>query len=305
MGYAPRVVDAQLRAALRTAGAVLLEGPKACGKTATATRVAGSVTYLDVDQQARAAVDIDPSLVLGGVAPQLLDEWQEFPVLWNHVRRAVDAGGGKSGLYILTGSSVPADDVRRHSGAGRFARLRMRPMSLFELGHSTGAISLDALLHAEPARSAATDLPIPRLAELAVAGGWPGRRGASVQDAAGYVREYVALTCDVDVPRVGGPRRDPARVRRLMMSVARNLATEAPLTTLAADTAGAESAIDRTTVADYLEALDALMVVEDQPPWAPHIRSASVLRKSPKRHYTDPSLALAAWVQDRNSCWAT
>jgi predicted AAA+ superfamily ATPase len=153
---------------------------------------------------------------------------------------------------------------------------------------------MDALLHAEPARSAATDLPIPRLAELAVAGGWPARRGVSVQDAAGYVREYVALTCDVDVPRVGGPRRDPARVRRLMMSLARNLATEATLTVLAADTAGAESAIDRGTVADYLEALDALMVVEDQPPWAPHIRSASVLRKSPKRHFTDPSLALAA-----------
>jgi predicted AAA+ superfamily ATPase len=116
----------------------------------------------------------------------------------------------------------------------------------------------------------------------------------SVQDAAGYVREYVALTCDVDVPRVGGPRREPARVRRLMMSLARNLATEATMTVLAADTAGAESAIDRGTVADYLEALDALMVVEDQPPWAPHIRSASVLRKSPKRHFTDPSLALAA-----------
>lgn len=293
MSYTPRIVDAQLTDALRVAGAVLVEGPKACGKTETAKRVAATVTYLDTDSQARAAIDVDPALVLHGPAPHLLDEWQEFPQLWNHVRRAVDSAG-EPGRYILTGSSVPADDVRRHSGAGRFARLRMRPLSLYEAGHSSGGLSLASLLHGEPARTPATELSVPRLAELAVAGGWPARQKASVHDAADYVREYVTLTCDVDVPRIGGPRRDPARVRRLMMSLARNVATEAPIATLSADTAGRDAALDRSTVSDYLEVLADLMVVEDQPPWAPHLRSSSVLRRSAKRHFTDPSLALAA-----------
>ncbi|UZN02975.1 ATP-binding protein [Cellulomonas sp. S1-8] len=293
MEYTPRVADAQLADALRTAGAVLVEGPKACGKTETAKRVAATVTYLDTDSQARAAIDIDPELVLQGPSPHLLDEWQEYPQLWNHVRRAVDAAG-EPGQFVLTGSSVPTDDVRRHSGAGRFARLRMRPLSLYEAGHSTGGVSLAALLHGEPARSPAADLPVPRLAELAVAGGWPARQGARVQEAAAYVREYVAFTCEVDVPRIGGPRRDPARVRRLMMSLARNVATEAPIATLSADTAGKDAAIDRETVADYLDVLGNLLLVEDQPPWAPHLRSSSVLRKSAKRHFTDPSIALAA-----------
>ena len=293
MRYRARVLDVQLTEALRTSGAVLVEGPKACGKTETSKRVAASVTYLDTDAQARAAIDVDPSLVLRGEAPHLLDEWQEFPQLWTHVRRAVDASQ-EPGRFILTGSSVPTDDVRRHSGAGRFARLRMRPLSFYEAGHSSGDVSLRALLQGEPSRAPGVDLSVPRLAELAVAGGWPARYDAPVQDAAAYVREYVALTCDVDVPRVGGPRRDPARVRRLMMSLARNLATEAPIATLSADTAGQDAAIDRTTVSVYLDVLADLLLVEDQPPWAPHLRSSSVLRKSPKRHFTDPSIALAA-----------
>lgn len=292
MHYRPRVVDTQLAESLRTSGAVLVEGPKACGKTETSKRVAATVTYLDTDMQARAAISIDPSLVLRGTPPHLLDEWQEFPELWNHIRRAVDAAQ-EPGRFILTGSSIPVDDVRRHSGAGRFARLRMRPMSLYEAGHSTGDISLAALLHGEPPRSPGADLPVPRLADIAVAGGWPARHGAPVPAAAAYVREYVALTCEVDVPRVGGPRRDPNRVRRLMTSLARNIATEAPVATLSADTAGQDAAIDRTTVSDYLDVLESLLLIEDQPPWAPHLRSSSVLRKSPKRHFADPSLALA------------
>ena len=293
MQYTPRVVDAQLSDALRTAGAVLVEGPKACGKTETAKRVAAAATYLDTDLQARAAVEVDPALVLGGPHPHLLDEWQEYPQLWNYVRRAVDTAG-EPGRFILTGSSAPADDVRRHSGAGRFTRLRMRPMSLYESGHSTGAVSLAALLRGEPARSPDAELSVLRLADLAVAGGWPARQGASVDEAAAYVREYLSLTCEVDVPRVGGRRRDPQRVRRLIMSLARNLSTEAPMTTLSADAAGQDATVNRETVADYLEALQALLLVEDQPPWAPHLRSSAVLRKSAKRHFTDPSLALAA-----------
>lgn len=143
--YQPRVIEAELRLRLASAGAVVIEGPKACGKTATAQTLAASVVMLDVDEQARRVADIEPSLVLDGKTPRLIDEWQVVPSIWNHVRRAVDARG-QSGQFILTGSAVPADDITRHTGAGRVSRVRMRPMSLFESCRSTGSISIAALL---------------------------------------------------------------------------------------------------------------------------------------------------------------
>jgi predicted AAA+ superfamily ATPase len=143
--YHPRIVDAQLTSLLEAVGAVVLEGPKACGKTRTALEVARSVVRLDVDANARQAAAIDPSLILEGEVPRLIDEWQLEPQVWNHVRRAVD-DRGSTGQFILTGSAVPSDDVTRHTGAGRFARLMLRPMSLHESGHSTGAISLAAIM---------------------------------------------------------------------------------------------------------------------------------------------------------------
>lgn len=293
MAYLGRVVDAELVSRLSSIGALVIEGPKACGKTATARQVAASEVLLDVDAEARRAIAVDPSLVLVGPAPRLIDEWQVEPEIWNHIRRAVDARG-TAGQFILTGSAVPADDVTRHTGAGRIARLRMRPMSLFETGHTNGAISLSELLAGAPARSPDPGLTVPDLVQRMTVGGWPGLLNLNVKTASQAVRDYVEEVRRVDIARVDRSRRDPERVGRLLRSLARNVATYAAATTLAADAGGSDGALDDDTVRGYLVALDRLMIIEDQPAWAPHLRSKSVLRSAAKRHFVDPSLAVAA-----------
>ncbi|MGH9185827.1 MAG: ATP-binding protein, partial [Acidimicrobiales bacterium] len=225
--------------------------------------------------------------------PRLLDEWQIEPGLWNHVRRAVD-DRGVPGQFVLTGSSVPADDAARHTGAGRFSFLRMRPMTLFETGHTNGAISLSSVLAGEPPRSDDPGLTVADLADRITVGGWPAQHGRRVADAARAARDYLAQIREVDVSRVAGSRRDPARIERLLRSLARNASTGVAITVLAADAGGADGALDRHTVAEYLTILNRLMVIEDQPAWAPHLRSRANLRTSPKRHFVDPSLAVAA-----------
>ena len=293
MKYLARVVDRELAERLAVAGAVVIEGPKACGKTETARRVASSESLLDVDTSARHALAVDPSLVLEGSRPRLLDEWQVEPILWNHVRRAVDAAG-RPGQFILTGSSVPADDVDRHTGAGRFSFLRMRPMTLFETGHSEGTISLASIFEGEQPRAADPGLTIRGLAERITVGGWPAQQGQAVRDAARSARDYLEQIRQVDISRVGEVRRDPRKVGALLASLARNVATEVKNSVLAADAGGPEGPLDEHTVADYLSALARLLVIEDQPAWAPHMRSKAILRKSPKRHFVCPSLAVAA-----------
>lgn len=293
MSYLPRVVDDELRRRLDAAGAVVIEGPKACGKTETAKRLAGSVVLLDVDAQALAAARVDPSLVLDGPIPRLLDEWQVEPGIWNHVRRAVDERQA-AGQFILTGSSVPPDDVDRHTGAGRFSFLRMRPMSLAESGHTSGQVSFSEMFAGVPVRAADSGMTVPRLAELITIGGWPAQQGASVGAAAQAAIDYLHQVCTVDVARVGGARRDPAKVEALVRSLARNVATEVAITTLAADAGSADGELSRVTVSEYLTVLERLMVIEDQPAWAPHLRSTRQLRSSAKRHFADPSLAVAA-----------
>ncbi len=293
MSYLPRVVDDELRRRLDAAGAVVIEGPKACGKTETAKRRAGSVVLLDVDAQALAAARVDPSLVLDGPIPRLLDEWQVEPAIWNHVRRAVDERQA-AGQFILTGSAVPPDDVDRHTGAGRFSFLRMQPMSLAESGHTSGQVSFSEMFAGVPVRAADSGMTVPRLAELITIGGWPAQQGASVGAAAQAAIDYLHQVCTVDVARVGGARRDPAKIEALVRSLARNVATEVAITTLAADAGGADGELSRVTVSEYLTALERLMVIEDQPAWAPHLRSTRQLRSSAKRHFADPSLAVAA-----------
>jgi predicted AAA+ superfamily ATPase len=293
MTYLPRVVDAELDARLAAAGAVVIEGPKACGKTETAQQRAASSVLLDVDENARRAVAVDPSLVLDGPVPRLVDEWQVEPALWNHVRRAVDERG-EPGQFVLTGSSVPADDIARHTGAGRFSFLRMRPLTLFESGHTNSSVSLGGLLAGEPPRSDDPGLTVSDLADRITAGGWPAQHGRRVAVAGRAARDYLEQIRNVDVPRVAGSRRDPARVGRLLQSLARNGATEVAVSVLAADAGGADGALDRHTVSEYLTILDRLMITEDQPAWAPHLRSRANLRTSPKRHFVDPSLAVAA-----------
>jgi len=293
MTYMPRIADDELRRRLAAAGAVVIEGPKACGKTETARRQAKSVVLLDIDSRAIAAARVDPSLVLDGAAPLLLDEWQVEPAIWNHVRRAVDARGA-AGQFILTGSSVPPDDSDRHTGAGRFSFIRMRPMSLAESAYTSGEIGLSDLFAGVPVRAAGAKLTVRRLAELITIGGWPAQHGASVTAASQAAIDYLHQICTVDISRLRDTPRDPAKVESLVRSLARNVATEVAVTTLAADAGGPDGALSPITVREYLAALDKLMVIEDQPAWAPHLRSRRQLRSAAKRHFVDPSLAVAA-----------
>ena len=297
MRYLPRVIDRVLEARLMSMGAVVIEGPKACGKTRTAEENAASAVHLDTNPSALEAIAIDPGLILDGPTPRLIDEWQlASTAVWNHVRSEVDRRG-VPGQFILTGSSVPDDDVRRHSGAGRFARLTMRPMSLYESGDSTGEISLASLLDGNPQRAPDPGLTIRRIAELIVRGGWPLQLELDSAAALQAGDDYLTNICEVDLPRLEGahpgPRRDPQRLRRLLAAVARNVATEAGPSRLAAD-ADPDQALARSTVYDYLDALRRLLIIEPQHAWATHLRSRAQLRTADKLHFVDPSLAAAA-----------
>ena len=288
--YRRRVVDSELQDQLKSAAVVLIEGPKACGKTVTARRAAASEVFLDADPRALEAARTDPWLVLEGARPRLLDEWQVAPELWNPVRRSADLSGHK-GLFLLTGSAVPPDDVTRHTGAGRLARVRMRPMSLFELGLSGGEISLGALLAGQPVSAPAMTTTIRELAEVICRGGWPGTIEADLPEARRYVRNYLNEIRRADLNRVSQRKRDPNRTLRLLRSLARNIATPVTLKTLAADVG---DGITPRTAGEYLDDLARLFVIDDLPPFAPHLRSRSRLRRTPKRYLTDPSLATAA-----------
>jgi hypothetical protein len=289
MRYSARVVDSELRQRLSSTGAVVIEGPKACGKTATARNLAASEVLLDVDENARQAVAVDPRLVLTGDTPRLIDEWQIEPAIWNHIRRTVDERG-EPGQFILTGSAAPADDITRHTGAGRLTRLRLRPMTLFELERSAGTMSLAELLNGTRTSCPDPGLNIPELTELIAVGGWPGHLRLTSQQALRANRDYLEEIRRVDINRVDGVRRDPDKVGRLLRSLARNAGTYASATGMAEDIGG----ITVQTALEYLASLERLMIVEDQPAWAPHLRSRSRLRSAAKRHFVDPSLAVAA-----------
>ncbi len=294
VSYHPRVVDAQLAARLASAGAVLIEGPKACGKTQAARQLAASEVLLDVDAAAMASLSVDPRLVLDGPTPRLVDEWQlAADAVWNHVRRLVDERQ-QPGQFILTGSATPDDDARRHSGAGRFSVLRMRPMSLAESGHSNGNVSLAALMAGQPPRCPDPELSLNTIIDAVCVGGWPANLTRSVPAALQANRDYLANVRDVDVSRVGAATRDPRRVGRFLQSLARNVATEASLSLLCRDAGEPDEPLARTTGYEYLDVLSRLMLVEDQPAWSVHLRSKATLRQHPKRHFVDPSLATAA-----------
>lgn len=292
-GYRPRIADDELASHLSGVGAVVIEGPRACGKTETARNAAASEALLDSDGNMRRAVSVNPALVLDGPTPRLIDEWQVAPAIWNVVRREVD-DRGEAGQFILTGSALPADDVTRHSGAGRFTRLRMRPMSLYESGVSNGSVSLAALLSGQHMEGVRTETGLTDIVDAIAVGGWPGLLGVARDDALRTVRGYIDEIGRVDVGRVDERRRDPAKVRKLLASLARNVATHVAATTLAADAGGPDGPLDDDTVREYLDVLERLMVVESQPAWSPHLRSRRRLRQAPKRHFVDPSLAVAA-----------
>jgi predicted AAA+ superfamily ATPase len=257
-----------------------------------------SAVYLATDEGARTALEIDPRLVLDGATPRLLDEWQlDATRVWNGVRELVDDRGA-TGQFVLTGSAVPDDDANRHTGAGRFSRVTMRPMSLAESGDSAGSVSLAAALDAgviEPGRS---DLEVPDVARLLIRGGWPLHLTMAESDAAQAASDYLASVADSDLVRLDSTRRDPVRAGRLLQALARNTATELVVERLTKEIDGPEGPLARTTVYDYLTDLRRLMVLEEQPAWSPHLRSRARLRSKPRIHLADPSLAAAALGAD-------
>jgi len=291
--YYPRIIESELENWLSSTGGVVIEGPKVCGKTTTARRFAESEVLLDVDEEAREAVKVDPTLVLEGETPRLIDEWQLAPDLWNHIRRTIDERSNP-GQFILAGSATPTDDITRHSGAGRLRRIQMRTMSLYERENSSGEISLSQLLDGQEQRCSKPEMSVRELAELTSIGGWPVHLGLEINDALETVRGYIDEIRRVDVSQVDERTREPQKVALLMKSFARNVTTAASLKTLATDTGRGNGEIHPDTVRDYLGVLKRLKIVENQPAWAPHLRSKVRLRKKPRHHFVDPSLSAAA-----------
>lgn len=293
--YVPRIVDSELDASLAIAGAVLIEGPRGCGKTETGRHHAASEVLLDTDVNALRLASIDPSAVLAGDTPRLIDEWQLEPSLWNHVRRAVDERGAR-GQFILTGSATPTDDELRHSGAARVVRMRMRTMSSFETGFSSGEVSLGGLLD-QPSLVARRGESNPTFSELVDAvcrGGWPAMQDLDPAQAQTLLRSYLDDIVRIDLPRLEGEaRRDANLVRRTLASLARHSATEVTYAAIAKDVSEPGRSTRPETVSLYLDLLERIFLIERQPSWGPHLRSRDVVRKQPKLHFVDPALAVA------------
>ena len=290
--YRQRIADTELEVRLGYIGAVLIEGPKACGKTRTASQHAKTVFRFDEDEVARSLVQLAPERLFDNPTPILFDEWQVEPTIWNKVRRQVDDRGAK-GLYVLTGSATPNDDVTRHSGAGRFSVMKMRPMSLFESGHSNGEMSLSALLDGERQVGVGSHLGFDELLNRIVIGGWPELIDADVVDARRWLRDYLTNVIEVDVPQLD-TRRDPRKLRRLLESLGRNVAQATKASQLAVDVGGAEGPVAKETVSAYLNALERLHLLDDSAAWLPHMRSRARLRTAAVRYFVDPSIGLAA-----------
>lgn len=296
--YRKRVADDILKRKLEGKGAVLIEGPKWCGKTTTAEQIAASILYMDdpeKKEQNLTMSELNPKRLLKGAVPRLIDEWQLAPKLWDTVRFEVDHRG-ELGQFILTGSAVPADTKEiTHSGTGRFTRLTMRPMSLYESGDSTGDISLKVLFENTEEVDGTANLSLDRLAFLICRGGWPQAIDMRDEIALDQARDYYDAVVHSDINRADHVQKNPERVKRLMRSYARNQGGQVPNTVIAQDiAANDESPISEETVASYLDALRKIFVVEDMPAWNPNLRSKTAIRSSDTRYYIDPSIAAAA-----------
>lgn len=293
-GYMPRVADAQIERYLKAFGAVEIAGTKWCGKTWSALMQGASVSYVDENLDLARA---DPSMMLIGDRPHVIDEWQRVPAIWDCVRHEVDRARGTRGAFILTGSSTPAtrqgEQGPAHSGAGRIGRVRMSPMSLFESGESTGQVSLEGLFAGEFTPCVAERDTV-GLVEAACRGGWPEAVDMEVDAAQLIAREYVTAALGVSIPALG---LDPDIARRLASSLARNLGQTATYKTIINDMFGAEenplSVIDEGRVRAYLDALKGMYIVEEVPGWAPPARDRKRFATKPKRYLADPSLACA------------
>ena len=293
MDYKNRISDEELNRKLSASGAVLIRGAKACGKTESAKQLANSVLHLDRDEQAQLLFDTAPKSLLLGDTPRLIDEWQVIPKLWDHIRHEVD-DRKKNAQFILTGSAHPEESAKMHSGAGRFTIVDMRTMSWQELGLSTGLVKLSDLFEGKPIEIQDDRTELELIVDQIIKGGFPSLINSNVRQAMDVNRAYVELLAEVDMSRVSDTRRDPQKIRSLLKSLARNTSTLVDNAVIGKDIKAHESVgLSRPTLYDYLDTLHRLMILEDQPAWSTHIRSSHTLRNSPKRHFTDVSLAVA------------
>ena len=293
--YFLRLCDIELQKALESSGAVLVEGAKWCGKTSTALHAAKSTLFMqDPDNTAsyQAIAETKPSLLLRGEAPLLIDEWQMTPVLWDAVRFEVDQRA-KLGQFILTGSAVPADNIFAHTGTGRISRMLLRPMSLYESEESNGMVSLEDLFAGKHDVEAVSSLTIEQIAYALCRGGWPASINRAKRAALRMSTDYVEAVINYDVSRVDGVEKNPNRVRMLLRSLARNIATSATIQTIQNDIEATDATISEKTISSYLNALRRIFVIEDLPAWSPSLRSKTAIRTSSKRHFVDPSIATA------------
>lgn len=296
--YRKRIADDILKRKLEGKGAVLIEGPKWCGKTTTAEQISASVLYMD-DPESKSQnihmAELNPKRLLNGASPRLIDEWQIAPKLWDSIRFEVDHRN-ELGQFILTGSAVPADTKEfTHSGTGRFSWLTMRPMSLYESGESSGDISLKELFQCPEMIDGASDIDLDRLAFIVCRGGWPQAIDMRDEIALDQAVDYYDAVVRSDINRADNISKNPERVKRLMRSYARNQGSQVPNTTLANDILTNDgSGIDAETVASYVNALKKIFVIEDMPAWNPNLRSKTAIRSSDTRYYVDPSIAAAA-----------
>ena len=291
--YKKRIADIELQEQLEASGAVLIEGAKWCGKTTTGLHQANSTVFLQDEDKAadyQRMASTKPSLLLQGETPRLIDEWQDALVLWNAVRFEVDQRRC-TGQFILTGSAVPTEDEHRHTGTGRIAKLRMRPMTLWESGESNGSVSLAELFASAPDIAAQAELTIEQLAFALCRGGWPASIGMKEKAALRVARNYVDEVVELDIHRVDGVEKNPQRVRKLLQSLARNISTMASNETIIQDVTIDDKTLSTATFASYMNALRRIFVVDNVEAWLPSLRSKTAIRTSPKRHFVDPSIA--------------
>lgn len=296
--YRNRIADDILKRKLEGKGAVVIEGPKWCGKTTTAEQIAKSVLYMDDPSNKAQNITIsetNPKQLLRGETPRLIDEWQIAPKLWDTIRFEVDHRG-ELGQFVLTGSAVPADTHEiTHSGTGRFTWLMMRPMSLYESGESNGTVSLKEMFEGKDEIEGYADLTFERLAFVICRGGWPQAIDMRDEIALDQAIDYYTAVVHSDINRADNIEKNPERVKRLMRSYARNQGSQVPNTVLVQDVkSNDETSINEETVATYLKALRKIFVIEDMPAWNPNLRSKTAIRSSDTRYYIDSSIAVAA-----------
>ena len=294
--YRPRMQDALIKELLGSFGAVCIEGPKWCGKTWSATHHAASAISLgnpDGNFSNRTMAQLDPRAVLNGDTPHLVDEWQEVPAIWDAVRYRVDEVG-KPGQFLLTGSSTPTHKGVMHSGAGRIASLRMRPMSLFESGDSSGAVSLSSLTEGDLPAQPTGEVSLAHLIELVVRGGWPGNLGLTLRQASQLPMRYLDAVLHDDLYRMDGVQRNLGKMKLLLRSLARHESTLASNATLRRDIKEKDDdELGVNTIVGYMDVLARLFLTDNQPPFGLQLRSKARVQQAEKRHLADPSLACA------------